>query len=305
MHYLDSYARRNYRKVDGWLSRESIAQILRIQQIQLDLHIAGHVGEIGVHHGKLFILLYLLAREDENALAIDIFDRQELNVDQSGKGSLSILEKNLSRFAGGLAKLKIINSDSTALSGRDLTAAAGGALRLLSIDGGHLAQIVRHDLMTGSEAICDGGVIILDDYFNPEFPGVSEGVNSFFHADNRGRLVPFFVAMNKIYLTTREHAESYMDRFCQMDLGLAYKATNKFRMYDTAAVPIRVTEMFGADVLSYSPDVFGNFHRLSRYVAAQGEQMRRHLSDTAAWQRMRDTELGRMIRRVADKWLPY
>ena len=56
----------------------------------------------------------------------------------------------------------------------------GGPLRFFSIDGGHLSHIVKHDLETAALSITDGGVIILDDYFNPEFPGVSEGTNRYF-----------------------------------------------------------------------------------------------------------------------------
>ncbi len=57
-HYLESYANRNHKKVDGWLEKNTILQLLRINDIQNKLGISGHVGEIGVHHGKLFILLY-------------------------------------------------------------------------------------------------------------------------------------------------------------------------------------------------------------------------------------------------------
>ena len=37
--------------------------------------------------------------------------------------------------------------------------------------------------------------------------------------------MPFFVAMNKIYLTTEEYAEKYLDYFTRQDLGLDYKAS--------------------------------------------------------------------------------
>ncbi|HEV2069230.1 MAG TPA: hypothetical protein VGR26_05515 [Acidimicrobiales bacterium] len=34
----------------------------------------GSVGEIGVHHGKLFLLAYLASRRDEAAFAVDVFE---------------------------------------------------------------------------------------------------------------------------------------------------------------------------------------------------------------------------------------
>jgi hypothetical protein len=48
--------------------------------------ITGNVAEIGVHHGRLFILLYLLTSPDERALAVDLFSGQERNIGSSGHG---------------------------------------------------------------------------------------------------------------------------------------------------------------------------------------------------------------------------
>lgn len=304
-HYLKSYASRNYRKVNGWLSIDTISQIIQIDEIQRSLGISGHVGEIGVHHGKLFILLYLLAQHGEFALAIDIFEQQELNIDKSGEGNLKTFKNNLETFAGGISKLRVINADSTTISAKQITAATGGCLRLLSIDGGHLSHIVRYDLNTASSAICEGGVIILDDYFNPEFPGVSEGVNQFFHSDNTKGLVPFFVAMNKIYVTTKNYAEHYMDHFTRTDLGVPLKDTTKFRIYDTSLSPIRITEMFGANVLSYSPDHYGSVHKARRSIVKMRSNLRKNLSNSSVWQNLRTTSLARQVRRFADKIIPY
>lgn len=304
-HYLASYANKHYKKISGWLGKDTITQLIRLNDIQHTLGISGHVGEIGVHHGKLFILLYLFAREQESAIALDIFEQQELNVDESGHGSLSILENNLAIYAGGTSRLKIINADSTTIGAREITAAIGGKLRLFSVDGGHLAGIVRHDLNTASAAICEGGIVILDDYFNPEFPGVSEGVNQFFMMDNQRDLVPFFVGMNKIYITTRDYAERYIDHFVRADVGIAYHETTKFRTYNTALAPIRVTELFGATVLSYSPDHFGKLYRISRSIKQQRSRTRNQLSESEAWRHLRNTKLGHLVRRVASKLAPY
>lgn len=304
-HYLKSYARRNYKKVNGWLGSDTISQLIQIDGIQRKLGLSGHVGEIGVHHGKLFILLYLLAQQGEQAIAVDIFEQQALNVDKSGKGSLQVLERNLETFTGGKSKLRVINADSTTIGAEQITAATGGYLRLFSIDGGHQSHIVRHDLNTAAAAICEGGVIILDDYFNPEFPGVSEGVNQFFLMDNTKGLVPFFVAMNKIYLTTQGYAERYMDHFTRTDIGIPFEAATKFLAYNTSLSPIRITEMFGTNVISYSPDRFGSVYKAGRTIRKMRSNLRRNLSNSAAWQYLRTIGLARLVRRLADKIIPY
>jgi len=53
----------------------------------MELGIRGSLGEIGVHHGLLFIVLALSSGPDEQLFAVDVFGRQDLNIDKSGKGS--------------------------------------------------------------------------------------------------------------------------------------------------------------------------------------------------------------------------
>ncbi|MDA9981300.1 class I SAM-dependent methyltransferase [Gammaproteobacteria bacterium] len=306
--FLEAYMKGAFKDVPGWLGPDTVSQLVRINSIQEEHGIDGHVGEIGVHHGRLFILLYLMASGDQQALAIDIFGQQDLNVDKSGRGDLSILKANLQRYAGSTSKLKVIDADSTSIGGEEVKTAATGCLRLFSIDGGHMAHIVRHDLRTAASSICDGGVIILDDYFNPEFPGVSEGTNHFFLFDSskvEKKIVPFFVAMNKIYFTTDSYAERYIGHFSRRDLGIPNDRIEKFRAYDGPDSPIRITEMFGYRVLSYSPDRFNTWHRCKRSIDQKRRHIRETLGDSKTWAYLKNSKIGWAARRVADKLLPY
>ena len=45
-------------------------------------------------------------------------------------------------------------------------------MRLFSVDGGHTAELARHDMLTADGAIGEQGIIILDDFFNEAWPGV-------------------------------------------------------------------------------------------------------------------------------------
>ena len=96
---IENYIRRGKFYVDGWLRSEAARIIVALNERQRSLGIAGGIAEIGVHHGKLFILLYLLSREPEKALAIDLFEDQHLNIDQSGNGDLAKFRRNLERHA--------------------------------------------------------------------------------------------------------------------------------------------------------------------------------------------------------------
>jgi hypothetical protein len=108
-----------------------IATLSAVQEAQ---HIGGNVAEIGVHHGKLFILLYLLTRGEERAVAVDLFANQVQNIDHSGVGDLDKFRANLARHADAdMRRLVVHEGDSTALDGLALKRLAGGAYRLISI----------------------------------------------------------------------------------------------------------------------------------------------------------------------------
>ena len=71
---IENYIRRGRFYVDGWLRTEAARIVVALTERQRSLGIGGGVAEIGVHHGKLFILLYLLGQASEKAVAIDLFE---------------------------------------------------------------------------------------------------------------------------------------------------------------------------------------------------------------------------------------
>jgi hypothetical protein len=205
------YALLGQHRVDGWLSSIGIKLVDAADAYQRELDVRGHVAEIGVHHGRLLILLSLLRRPEENALAIDVFEDQHLNVDGSGQGDRARLAVNLRRWDPRHADVRIEQADSWTLDGPALERLAGGRVRLVSIDGGHTAQLTEHDLTTAAGALSDGGLIVLDDLFNELFPGVSEGAQRFFHA-NPG-LQPVIAGGNKTIICQGHYVDRYRARY--------------------------------------------------------------------------------------------
>jgi len=224
---VDDYVRYGHYKVEGWLTDGCISIITKIAQAQKLFDIKGHVCEIGVYQGKLFILLYLLTRPNENAVAIDIFERQDLNIDLKRLNidintvtlARNILIKNIEAFAKDTHKLRVIAEDSTKINSDDIKNSVGGEVRLFSVDGGHSAFIARNDLKIACKSICEGGVILLDDYFNPAWPGVSEGTNQFFFYDNEFGIVPFAIGENKVFLTSSSYADKYIEYLWEWNIN--------------------------------------------------------------------------------------
>ena len=203
---LNAYLEHGHELVKGWLFPGAPQAIVLLSDEQRRSSLSGGVAEIGVHHGKLFILLYLLTSADERAVAIDLFSDQDLNVDGSGAGDLELFKRNLRRHAD-TNRLIVHQGDSTQLTAEHLLKLGQGPFRLISIDGGHTAEITAHDLATSEGALAEGGVIILDDCFNEMWPGVTTGVHHYFSQPRT--IVPFAIGANKTFFCHAAFAQQY------------------------------------------------------------------------------------------------
>jgi hypothetical protein len=164
------------------------------------------VAEIGIHHGKLFILLALLRRHGEGALAVDLFEDQGRNIDGSGYGDRDAFERAL-RLAGlSPDEITIVTASSLDLE-PEFVSSAVGRIRLFSIDGGHTAEITRNDLTLAEKVIDPQGVVILDDVANSQWPGVVTGIAAYLAGG--GTMVPFVVSPQKTLLAQKESATQF------------------------------------------------------------------------------------------------
>lgn len=146
--------------------------------------------------------------------AVDLFERQELNVDRSGCGSLEIFKRNLADFdehAG--ANVEIIAGDSLDPALDLRSRVREGSVRFLSVDGGHTVEHVMNDLAIARDLIANAGVVIVDDMFNVRWPSVAEGVNLWL--SQRPTLVPFAIGRNKLLMCKFSFQQAYFDHMRQ------------------------------------------------------------------------------------------
>ncbi len=215
------------RKIAGWLDPYTAEFIAAISTVQSRAGLRGAVGEIGVHHGKLFVLLCLLLAADEAAFAIDVFDAQDLNTDGSGRGDRDILEDNIRYWAReSMPRITFITKSSLVVGPQEI-AQRCGPVRLASIDGGHTAECVYNDLKLIESTTAEYGVAVLDDYFNADWPDVSTGTADYM-MEKGTKMRPFAVAPNKVFLCRSEYSEFYRQGIRERTPFRRYKESRMF-----------------------------------------------------------------------------
>jgi hypothetical protein len=249
--------------VEGWLDPYSAEVIAELGRFQAANRIAGSVGEIGVHHGRLFILLRLLRRPREQSVAIDVFENQDLNVDSSGRGDLAKFKANVERWSGG-EDLIVIERSSLNVTPKELIDKAG-QFRLFSVDGGHTEECAYNDLSLAEAVLAENGVIILDDFSNHHWPSVAAGAARFF-LDGATRARPFATSPNKMYIALPDHHAEYRK---------ALHASQAAHFY-------RSCSMFGHQVDIYERRRSGGRGRLAGVALKIARRARRYLRSARA-----------------------
>jgi len=225
--------------VHGWLHQYSAAFIAELSRFQCESGISGAVGEIGVHMGRLFILLKLTAGENEKCFALDVFDEQHLNIDESGFGNRDAFLRNVRKWTGD-TDVAVIQSSSLEVRPADIVDAVGPC-RLVSIDGGHTEEITYSDLRLIEAVLSEAGVVILDDFFNQSWPGVAAGAAKYF-LDPARTIRPFAVSPNKIYLAAPGCHDLYRNALLRLQ-GTRFEKTarmfgNDVAVFGCGSVPV-------------------------------------------------------------------
>jgi hypothetical protein len=192
---LQKYQETGFQEIQGWASPE-LFKILDLLNSQ-DFNQRGGVLEIGVHHGLFFLMLLQLAEANSTSYALDLFENQALNIDHSGCGDRTIFEQNLSKYGNG-KNVRIATIDSTDKAAVDSLGLPSGTFKFISVDGGHTVEHTCSDLKLAEKYISNEGLVILDDFLNADWLGVTEG--GFEFMNSKPTLVPLAAGHNKLFL---------------------------------------------------------------------------------------------------------
>ncbi len=190
--------------VPGWFTLTDHELFVAISSIQDKFAISGNLLEIGTFCGKSGALLSLLASPQETVSLLDLFDdlKFEGNLDtpEYRKMKMANVRKNLDKF--GL-RYKLVVGNSLEIT--NLIPVTPH--RIIHIDGSHQYEVVKIDLLNALKYLADGGVIVVDDYRNFQYPGV-------------GRAFWEFVQNNEMHLICSTPTKAYIT---PTNLSLAYK----------------------------------------------------------------------------------
>jgi len=240
---VDRYLSGSFKTVEGWCLPHLWQSIQALREAVLRAGGNGPVAEIGVYHGKFFIGLLKTMGAPAMNYAIDVFDLQQFNLDRAGEGNLVKFKENLK--AAGVADntVEIVRADSMWLGRPDMEAMRSrtGGFSMFSVDGCHLAEHTINDMLFAMEVTQPQGIIFVDDYNNPDWPGVQEGVAKFyFH--HSARFVPVAYSCNKLMLCSLSFHKTYLESL------IAFVRTN---FPDTR---MKKVKRFGFDTVNVFPN---------------------------------------------------
>lgn len=219
---IQKYMDEGFNNVEGWCEPR-VAEIIDYFD-SLPLNKEGGVCEIGIHHGKLFLLLNQTIEEKYKSYAIDIFDHQHLNIDNSGRGRKDMFIQNVIKYdRHGGKNIVVVEADSTDSKNILKDSVPTGSFRFMSVDGGHTVEHTINDLKIASDMINNEGIVILDDITNHWWMSVVEGVCKYMLS--YPTLIPVAVGNNKLYLCKLSWHDYY---YTQLNMSRYRTKESKF-----------------------------------------------------------------------------
>jgi hypothetical protein len=191
----------SWEKVDalsGWFGFHSYALWRCLLDFQKAGDLRGDLFEIGVWRGRSASVLAAYCRDDETLYLCDL--KVDVDALRTAFGSVGAADR----------KVVAISAPSAELSGRLDLRAMHGSVRFMHIDGEHTGTAVYRDLELAHRLVRPEGVVVIDDFFSPRYPGnTTEAVRYLEKNPFHFRL--FAVAFNKGYFCRPETLARYMD----------------------------------------------------------------------------------------------
>ncbi len=199
--------------IDGWLLPEAADLTMRLCRLQAALGIRTGVLELGVYRGKYLALLGALhAGTGLPLVGVDLFI-ERIGQPVAAEHVPYIMAGITASVVGATLDVTpplIIQARTQDVDASLLLAHCVGGYSFVSVDAGHEADDVASDMALAASVLSRGGIVALDDAFNPALPGVAEGLFRYFRAAEDSKLAPFATCGNKLFLCRPEMHATYL-----------------------------------------------------------------------------------------------
>ncbi|BBK42030.1 hypothetical protein STVA_20500 [Allostella vacuolata] len=244
MERVASYLRHDFPGVRGWCAAHLWQLIQPIDAFQRKQGVVAPVAEIGVFQGKFFIGL-MKTKSVPGNLGLDVFEKQEFNLDLAGSGDHAAFARNIVACGETVDDVEILHRDSLSITDVDILNILDrrhDGFSLFSVDGCHRVEHTINDIELAMRLTHPTGVIFVDDYYNAAWPGVQEGVAKLY-LSSAPRFVPLAYSGNKLFLC---HI-SYHDRM--------RRHVADFLRTEFPRTKVKDVVRFGYDCLNVGPDL--------------------------------------------------
>lgn len=271
------------KSIDGWFAKTDLEIFKALLNSQASLDCCNNaVVEVGVHHGKSFVALATYSG-DSKLYAIDLFEQQDRNIDQSGMGDRAVFLANLDEFRVDRSRVVIDARPSDEVQAADILDSVG-PVRFFHIDGGHHYEAVKADLGLAVSVLAPSGVISVDDVFRPEWPEVSAATLGSGVLDSAG-FTCFAIGFNKSYFCRVAYLEHYQKALRDSEY-LSFFLTRVYRPRETEVLifqqyplPEWGLRSFALWALSvYKPDLYVSVKPIEGRVRSFSRRLKRSLT---------------------------
>ena len=180
-------------KVFGFFTHQNAALWDSLLCYQKKQYLLGDMLEIGVYKGRSALLSSLHLMDQEKFFLID------------GSPFIREAEEHLNPILGDRGcYIQKMSYDLEIDFFKDIRQKC----RWIHIDGEHTGRAVINDLEFCEQMLSDNGILILDDFFNPMYPQLTEAAFMFLQ-HNKFKLSMFLCGWNKAYLARPMFAVNY------------------------------------------------------------------------------------------------
>ena len=240
-------------KIPGWLYPNDMDLTERVFRFQGERGVRGDILELGVYKGKYLALLYGLSATSDRVVGVDgLYEKHGVLLSEQWRlPAIQAIHTAVRSVAGEDSRLEVVPRNTMEMTSQELRAVTKAGFRFISVDAGHEAENVLNDLQLVAPLLVHGGVVAVDDAFNPIVPGVIEGFCRFMISGGLDQLAPVALGANKLFLSARESYDLWFSFFKELPFTPeepAYLVRARARLEANAAIGY-APHMFGYEVV--------------------------------------------------------